>query len=155
MNKLTLQRILRNKSAGFSLLEVLVALLVLSVGLLGLAALQAVALKSNHGAYQRSQATFLAYDIIDRMRANRVLAISGSYNLAMASAPSGSTTLAQQDLVDWMDNFVAVLLPAGDGSIACTTAAVCTVVVQWDASRQGGTAAAGNNTASFTFMAEI
>lgn len=155
MKKLTLQKILRNKSSGFSLLEVLVALLVLSIGLLGLAALQVVALKANHGAYQRSQATFLAYDIMDRMRANRANAIAGAYNLTMGNSPSGSTTLAQQDLVDWMDNYVSVLLPAGDGSINCTTAAVCTVVLQWDASRQGGTAATSSNTASFTFMAEI
>ncbi|HLE93281.1 MAG TPA: type IV pilus modification protein PilV, partial [Sulfuricaulis sp.] len=55
---------------GFSLIEVLVALLVLSIGLLGLAALQTTSLQYNTGSYFRTQATFLAYDIIDRMRAN-------------------------------------------------------------------------------------
>lgn len=58
------------RATGFSLLEVLIALLVLSLGLLGLAALQVTSLKFNTESYYRTQATFLAYDIIDRMRAN-------------------------------------------------------------------------------------
>lgn len=150
-----IKKLLKSKTSGFSLMEVLVALLVLSVGLLGLAALQAVSLKTNHGAYQRTQATFLAYDIMDRMRANRANAIAGAYNLAISATPSGSTTLAQQDLVDWMNNFVTVLLPEGDASVDCTNAAVCTVTIQWDETRQGGTASAAAGTASFTFTAEI
>lgn len=59
------------RQRGFYLLEVLVSLLVLAIGLLGIAALQAQGLRNNHDAYTRSQATMLAYDIIDRMRANR------------------------------------------------------------------------------------
>ena len=58
------------RESGFSLIEVLVALLVLSIGLLGLAALQAQGLRFNHDAYVRTQATNLAYDIVDRMRVN-------------------------------------------------------------------------------------
>ncbi len=57
---------------GFSLLEVLIALLVLSIGLLGLAGLQTLGLKFNMQSYQRTQAALLAYDIVDRMRANPV-----------------------------------------------------------------------------------
>lgn len=56
---------------GFTLIEVLVAMVVLSIGLLGLAGLQATSLKSNQSAYHRSQATQLAYEMADRMRANR------------------------------------------------------------------------------------
>ncbi|NOS87695.1 MAG: type IV pilus modification protein PilV [Methylococcaceae bacterium] len=59
---------------GFTLIEVLVAMVVLSIGLLGLAGLQATSLKSNQSAYHRSQATQLAYEMADRMRANRVYA---------------------------------------------------------------------------------
>ena len=59
-----------NKNAGFTLIEVLIAMLVLAVGLLGLAGLQATSLRNNQSAYNRSQATQLAYDIADRMRAN-------------------------------------------------------------------------------------
>ncbi|MCX7101946.1 MAG: type IV pilus modification protein PilV, partial [Methylobacter sp.] len=58
------------QTAGFTLIEVLIAMLVLAVGLLGLAGLQATSLKSNQSAYNRSQATQLAYDLADRMRAN-------------------------------------------------------------------------------------
>ena len=66
-----LKRSLAHRSRGFTLVEVLVALVVLSIGLLGVAALQLTSLRSNHSSAMRSQATFLAYDIIDRMRANR------------------------------------------------------------------------------------
>lgn len=55
---------------GFSLIEVLVALLVLSVGLLGLALLQVQGMRYNSNSYQRTQATVLAYEIIDRIRTN-------------------------------------------------------------------------------------
>jgi type IV pilus assembly protein PilV len=56
--------------AGFTLIEVLVAMVVLTVGLLGLAGLQATSLKNSQNAYYRSVATQLAYDMADRMRAN-------------------------------------------------------------------------------------
>ena len=59
------------KSRGFTLLEILIAVGVLSIGLLGIAGLQALGQRSNHSAYLRSQATALAYDMIDRMRANK------------------------------------------------------------------------------------
>jgi type IV pilus modification protein PilV len=65
---------------GFSLFEVLIALVVLSVGLLGLASLQTNTLKFNQGAYLRTQATNLAYDMADRMRANRAAAIANAYD---------------------------------------------------------------------------
>lgn len=65
-----LRRRIRSQ-AGVGLIEVLVSLLVLSIGLLGLAALQAQSLRFTTDAYLRSQATVLASDIIDRIRANR------------------------------------------------------------------------------------
>ncbi len=60
----------RSRQSGFSLLEVLIAIVITSIGLLGLAAMQATGLRNNHSAYHRSQATVLAYDIADRMRSN-------------------------------------------------------------------------------------
>ena len=59
-----------NRQSGFSLIEVLISIVIASIGLLGLAGMQATGLKNNHSAYQRSQATVLAYDLADRMRAN-------------------------------------------------------------------------------------
>ncbi|MCG8325881.1 MAG: type IV pilus modification protein PilV [Thiotrichales bacterium] len=150
--------IMKKTSSGFSLMEVLIALLVLSVGLLGLAALQAVSLKANHSAYQRTQATFLAYDIMDRMRANRNQAIAESYDRNVgATAPScsGAANLADEDVGCWMSNFVQVLLPAGDASIDCDGNGVCTVIVQWDETRLGGSATDASGTTSFSFTAQI
>lgn len=76
MNKRISQR-----AAGFTLLEILVAILILSIGLLGLASLQASGLRSNHSGYLRSKATIFAYEMADRLRANRATAIAGNYNI--------------------------------------------------------------------------
>ena len=107
---------------GFSLLEVLVALLILSIGLLGLAALQTTSLQFNTGSYFRTQATFLAYDILDRMRANPAGVTAGNYDIATTSAAAtakGYTTtcssncssadLAKYDLKEWYNRMEALL----------------------------------------------
>ncbi|MDO9212585.1 MAG: type IV pilus modification protein PilV [Methylococcales bacterium] len=59
---------------GFTLIEVLIAMLLLAVGLLGLAALQTSTLRSNLAAYNHGQATQLLYDMTDRIRANNCIA---------------------------------------------------------------------------------
>lgn len=122
---------------GFSLLEVLVAIVVLSIGLLGLAGLMASGLKNAHSAYHRTQATWLAYDVLDRMRANRQVALAGGYNLALGATPGGSG-LAATDLSEW-DTALTETLPAGDGSISVTTASrAVTIIVQWNDARGTG-----------------
>ena len=79
--------------AGTSLLEVLIAVVVLSLGLLGLAGLQVAGLRVNQGAMQRSQATMLAYDVFDRMRSDRTAALAGKYDVGTTS-PVSSEVLA-------------------------------------------------------------
>jgi type IV pilus assembly protein PilV len=64
---------------GTTLIEVLVAIVVLSVGLLGMALLQVTSVQSNYSAYYRSQVTILASDLADRMRANRTAALGSAY----------------------------------------------------------------------------
>ena len=98
-----------------TLVEALVALVVLSVGLLGIAAMQMTALRNNLGAHLRSQATVMAYDIADRMRANRTAANANAYVIGAGAAPGGAT-LAAIDLVAWK-NTLASTLPSGDGQI--------------------------------------
>lgn len=127
------------KQSGFTLLEILVAMLVLSIGLMGLAGLMASSMRNNLSASHRTQATWLAYDIIDRMRANRSSAITGNYATSLGApvactvvAPTG--TVPAQDIAAWKSQLDCVL-PAGDGSIAVTNAARATVVIQWDDSR--------------------
>ncbi len=105
------------RSRGFSLMEVLVALLVLAIGLLGLAALQARGVKFNHDAYARSQATYLAYQAMDLMRANRANAAA----YVAAGDPGGvcnpAASGAANDLACWYDALQATL-PAGDATVA-------------------------------------
>jgi type IV pilus assembly protein PilV len=121
---------------GFTLLEMLVALLVLSLGLLGIAGLQAMSLRNNTNAFLRSQANVLAYDIVDRMRANRDAAVAGDYNIALGASASGSG-LALADLTDWKA-LLASSLTNGDGAVTCTAAGLCTVTVEWDEVAAGG-----------------
>jgi type IV pilus assembly protein PilV len=120
---------------GYTLVEVLVALVIFSVGLLGIAGLQITSLKANHGSATRTQAVYLAYDIIDRMRANPVAAIAGSYNIAIGTTPTGGT-VAGDDLVAWRQN-ITNALPVGtvspSGSVEFTAATnLYTVKIVWD-----------------------
>jgi type IV pilus assembly protein PilV len=125
---------------GFSLLEVLIALLVLAIGLLGLATLQTVGLKFNQESYLRSQAVLIAYDIIDRIRANPVAKSAGSYNSVAASATYTAPTctgavscstsdIATYDLANWKAR-IAATLPVGTGAIS-TSGTRRTITVTW------------------------
>jgi len=105
----------RKTQRGTTLVEVLVALVVLSVGLLGIAALQMTSLRNNRGAHLRSQAQVLAYDIADRMRANRNVALANAYVVALGVTPAGGT-LNALDLQEWKAT-LAQALPSGDGEI--------------------------------------
>lgn len=127
---------LMRKQNGFSMLEALVTLLIVSLGLLGIAGIIANSLKVNQGAQIRSQASWLANDIIDRMRANRTSAEGGAYALASCAAAPAGGTVANDDLSQWCAA-VAAALPAGTGSVALA-ANMATVTVQWDDTRAAG-----------------
>jgi len=60
------------RQGGFSMIELLVAVLVMGIGVLGITGLQMVSLQNNRGALLRSEAVMLAYDMMDRIRANPV-----------------------------------------------------------------------------------
>ena len=122
---------------GISLLEVLVAIVILSLGLLGITGLQITGLKNSHTAYLRGQAAQYAYDMIDRMRVNRQAAINGNYNLAMGDSDPACGTLATCDQQEWRGQVRG--LPDGNGAIAVANGKA-TVTVQWsEASIGGGT----------------
>ncbi len=88
------------RQAGMTLIEVLISVLILVIGLLGLAAMQMQSVKFNDSAKWRSQATFLAYDIVERIRANKN-ELSSYSHVADAEAPGGST-VAAKDLQEWL-----------------------------------------------------
>lgn len=100
-----------NRARGFSLLEMLIALLVLSVGLLGIAGLQTVSLRFNHQSYERTQATVLISEMFEKITANPVAARAGSFDSVNTSGtftgfggcPTSCTSaqLATYDLSRW------------------------------------------------------
>jgi type IV pilus assembly protein PilV len=120
----------RSRVRGFTLVEALVALLALSIGLLGVAGLQLAGLRANLSASWRSQGTYLAYDILDRMRANRDK--REDYVIG-TGAPAGGTTTAATDLVSWKSH-LASTLPGGNGTVTLAGAEndVVIITVQWD-----------------------
>lgn len=129
---------------GFSLLEVLVTMLVVSFGLLGIAGIIVTALKNNQSSYARSQASLMVNDIVDRMRANRSSAEASPspYNLAMTATPAG-TDVAGTDLTEWRAA-LATNLPSGTGAVAMDDATKkVTVTVQWNDSHATADAAHG------------
>jgi len=123
---------LRVNQCGTSMLEVLVSIVVVALGLLGFAGLQTLSIKSNNTAYYRSQATMLAYDMIDRMRANKALALASSYDMAENNIPaSAGGTVLENDKYEWKTN-IASSLPGGKGSVSVDLNRKITITLKWD-----------------------
>ncbi|MEX1067012.1 MAG: type IV pilus modification protein PilV [Aquisalimonadaceae bacterium] len=104
---------------GLTLIEVLVTMVVLSIGLLGLAGLQAYALQNNNSAYYASQATILTQDIADRMRANREAALNGQYALRygdqlVVSSPDPDAPLSERDIATWLSHLRTIFPGVAD-----------------------------------------
>ncbi len=129
---------------GAGLIEVLVAVLILALGLLGMAGLQANALKKNQSSFARSQAVMLSYYMLDAMRADRANAVAGNYDTATTglcnpTAITGST-LADNTRKDWIGSLRDNL---GDsestcGVIDCDSGGICTVTIEWNDELAGG-----------------
>lgn len=135
----------RHRQRGFSLLEVLVTVVILSIGMLGVAAVLVTVHKANASSYLRQQAVQQAYDIIDRMRANRAAALQKLYDAAPPSSPLVSCTssicspaqLASYDLWQWNTDLTNDLPAATESIVTSTfgtapnTSTVVTVNLTW------------------------
>lgn len=147
----------RASMRGTSLIEVLIAVLIMAIGLLGIAAMQTVALRNSQGSLERSQAIISAYAALDAMRANRAVALSGGYNTnGFICSATGSASLAAADTTAWIAGWRAALsLSAADvntgcGSINCDAGTgICEIGLRWDDSHASD-AAAGRRVAGST-----
>lgn len=117
-----------------TLIEVLVALVIFAVGLLGAAAIQLKALKYTDSALMSTQANFIAYDMLDRIRANS----GADYRLATASAPGRTAAIQHQDVHDFTQNILSFGGPSATGEIRLDRG-IYTLAITWDDARAAGT----------------
>lgn len=138
------------RQRGISLIEVLVAVVVLGIGLLGTAALQATALRGGQSSFESSMAVAQTNSILEAMRANAEAA--GAYNVGqLCAVPTPVGTRAERDLVRWMTDLkmsvggAATAAAVAADTTTCGTIAGCpgdcTVTVEWNDQRAGGLAA--------------
>ena len=156
-----------NNERGVGLIEVLVTLLILSTTLIALSALQTRSLQFNQGAYFRSQANMLAYDMLDRIRVNDSLPQDNEapapVREALSAYTMGETVAAEAivataplsavDQYQWLRSINASL-PGGRGQIACdNTTRVCRVSITWTELNSAGLEDEDEST--FTYEARI
>lgn len=124
---------------GVSLIEVMVSVLVLAVGLLGIAAMQSLALRGGEGSLESSQAVMQSTSIIEAMRANRAAAASYNTTGGMKCSAVGGSGLAGADVDAWIASLKNTV-----GNDAATCGQIqgcpdaCVVTVQWNDTRAGG-----------------
>jgi type IV pilus assembly protein PilV len=129
----------RRSVAGMGLIEILIAVTILAFGLLGIAAMQTTTLRNSQVASQRSEAAIATSAILERMRANYAVAANGGYDLAaMTCAPPTTTGLVKTDQRDWINAIHASLGADACGQIVQCGGDTCTIIVQWNESRNGG-----------------
>lgn len=124
----------KHAQEGMTLIEVLVALVILTVGLLGAAAIQLNALKYTDSSRMTSQASFIAYDMMDRIRAN-----SGADYTGTPPTAGNLNVARDQDLYDFTTNIVNFGGATATGTVTLSQR-VYTITITWDDSRAANTA---------------
>lgn len=127
---------------GAGLIEVLMATLVLSIGLLGIGAILVVSMKNSQGALERSEAVTQTYSMLDILRENKPEAIIGRYNMnSWTCTPPAGDSKVGSDLNSWVSSLQNQVGPDACGRIVCNSLS-CTVSVRWG--RWGGEADVDN-----------
>lgn len=149
--------------AGFSLIEVMVAVLILGMGLLGFALLQAMTVRFTQSASQRTQATNLAYDMLDQIRVNR-LAVGqyvGDYDATVSGAacqPDGTVTPAKYRGV-WECRLGKALGEGATANVALDAGQVTVSVTwgdeRWNDSDGDGTVSAAESNQTFVTVTRL
>ena len=121
---------------GAGMIEVMISILIMAIGLLGIAAMQATALRNSQSALERSQGVINTYTIIDSMRANLDQARLGAYNVT-CGATAGGGTLASNDIAFWLGSLEDSLGEGTCGAISCVDGS-CEITVTWDDTRGTG-----------------
>lgn len=141
---LTINKSDRRSNDGFTLIEVLIAVILMSVGLLGMLSMQLQGLGNTNNSYFRTQATILGTDIVERMRANQEGVYAGNYDTINTdttySAVSGNCSascsiaqLATQDIFEWTQNFAGASprIPGATATVANSGDNTFTVTINW------------------------
>ncbi|MBN8240561.1 type IV pilus modification protein PilV [Marinobacter hydrocarbonoclasticus] len=134
------------RQAGIGLIEILVTVLILGIGILGVASTQVVSLQMNTQSQSRSQAVLLAEDLLDRIRANPDNI--GGYALAQGDAQGAdggacdtsfvpaNGSVAANDVATWENN-LACLLPDAERTVVIDGLNnTATVTIDWDQNDQ-------------------
>lgn len=146
--------------SGVGLIEVLIASLVLSIGLLGMANLEIKSTAANNSSMARTQATIASFSIMDAMRADRQAAIAGAYNdkpVTTGACVKNGGQFADVNLYLWcsgsggkIPDGLAALGPGAKGEVSCTATGNCTVKITFDDSKASG----GKADKALTFTTE-
>ena len=128
----------KRSQQGASLIEVLVSILVLAIGMLGIAAILLVSLRNSQGAMEHSQAVIQSHAMLDVMRANKPQAIIGGYNLTSWTCdPPTADSRIGTELADFINALDQEVSPSACGRIVCGSLN-CTVSVRWNDERGTG-----------------
>lgn len=151
---------------GATLIEILITVLVLSVGLLGLGATQMMSLKNGNNASLSYFASLAAYDIVERMRINPLGVENGAYDATdvddtqtqrtCTSGICSTLQLAEMDLYEW-GQMLSSNLPEGKGSVAVDDGEA-TITVNWSEQHTGenhGTDNGGAEDKSLELVVEL
>ncbi len=144
---------------GFTLIEALITIIIMSIGLLGLSAMQTTSIRYTYDSYLRTQSSFLADDLFDRMRANPSI----SYDDETSSTTSNcvttdcdANTIMQYDYTKWNEK-VTELFPNSEVTVTeSPDFNTYTVTFKWDSRTDDGTEIAGDDQRKeFTYEARV